>query len=197
MTSSHTANTLPRVLNLHLQLSPPHILWMRGRMSLLFSIHLLNALLLTHCFLHLQLMFPLPQLIKSPLPLCPIWIMGRPLLQLHLLPWHPLLVHLQCLPLYVSNQDFHCLTLPRFSPRPFTCSVMDAVATVFLLTNLCCVLFCGTNSNVCLLLCYLIYLIQTSYDPILNQGKVPGEGQTCHRLGVTHPGTASTTALAR
>jgi len=197
MTSSHTVTTLPRVLNLHLQPSPPHIIWMRGRMSLLSSIHLWNALLLSHHFLYLQLMFPLLQLIKSPLPLCPIWIRGRPLLQLHLPPWHPLLLHLPCLPLYVSNPVFHHLTLPRFSPRPFTCSVLDAVAIVFLLTNFCCILFYVNNLSVCLLLRYCNLLIQTSHSPDLNQGKVSGEGQTGHRLGVTHPGTASTTALAR
>jgi len=163
MTSSHTVTTLLRVLKLHLQPSPLHILWMRGRMSLLSSILLWNALLLTHCFLYLQLMFPLLQLTKAPLPLCPIWIRGRLLLQLHLLvPWHPLLLHLPCLPLCVSNQGFHHLTLPRFCPRPFTCSVLDAVATMFLLTNLCCLLFCGNNLSVCLLLCYCILLIQTS-----------------------------------
>jgi len=162
MTSSQTVTALPCVFNLHLQLSPLHILWMRGRMSLLSTIDIWNALVLTHCFLHLQLMFPLLQLIKSPLPLCPLWIRGRPLLQLHLTPWHPLLLHLPCLPLCVFNQVFHHSTLARLSPRPFTCSVLDAMTTVFLLTNLCCILFCGDNLSVCPLLCYRIPLIQTS-----------------------------------
>jgi len=180
MTSSHTVTTLPCVLNLRLQLSPPHILWIRGRTSLLSSILNWNALLLTHCFLHVSLMSPLLQLTKFPLPLCAIWSSGRQLLQLPLPPWHPLLLHLPCPPLYVSNQVFHCLTLPQFCPRPFICSVLDAMATVFLLTNLCCILFCGDNVRVCPL-----FSLSHSFDPNLhwpdlNQGKVSGKGQTGH-----------------
>jgi len=68
-------------------------------------------------------------------------------------------------PLCVSNQIFHHLSLPRFSPRLFICSVtsvLDAMATVFL-TNHCCILFCGDNLSVCPLLRYPILLIQTSH----------------------------------
>jgi len=79
-------NTLHRLHDLHLQLSPLQILWMRGRVSIPSAILLWSVLLLTHCVLRLQLTFPLLQLTKSPLSLRPIWIRGRQFLQLHHLP---------------------------------------------------------------------------------------------------------------
>jgi len=87
-------------------------------------------------------------------------------------------MHLPCLPLCVSIQDFCCSSLPRFSPRPFTCSVLDATATMSPLTKLTLHFFHGNNLSVCLPLCHGILLIQISHWPPLNQRKVSTEAQT-------------------